>query len=673
MSGRDTSGILAALAVAAAAALLLARWLPIEFSYVENTLGIVSIATEERYPQQKEGFWLFLCGGVVVVLAWAMAKPLGAARAALRAPVEALAALGLLSLLWLPTTLALVLALLATGAAFSLARYPASNAAAGSLSSEERRPVGGRELVWTALACLSLALLLTPAFWTSATGVAIGLPDARRTVDSFRFQGEIGQHLAWANALLHGRFHGKDFFCLYGPFFDLGGVGAWKLFGRSIAAWELYFATTRVLGLTALLLLGAVLVRRRVWVLLLPFLAPWVNLRTGWACFGLVLVHGWLRSGHLGWMLAAGVTGGFSILYSQEFGLAFVVATALVLVLHRALRAAAVFVGGFGGVVAPVLAWYAANGALGPMLTDLAGYPGYIVAGYAKLAFPNLAAAIPFEFAAWGTPGLLPFQLGYAIPAIVLGAFLLALPVSGLRLRGALASLGELLEGLRGDPERTLLLATSVFGLLSFRAALGRSDVVHMIAALPAAAVLAAVACDRVFGLWREGREPRLLAAWRSVAVALLLGHLGMGLIATPLANARASLAWLTEPTGFAARSRGDANVNLVTRWIREHTGPEDAVLFLPNDGAYYYLTDRPNPIRFVMGHQMVTEAHRQESLARLRDDPPAYVVWDDGALRVDGLTDEQVFGAELLAWIRTRYERETRIGPVRILRPRHP
>lgn len=113
--------------------------------------------------------------------------------------------------------------------------------------------------------------------------------------------------------------------------------------------------------------------------------------------------------------------------------------------------------------------------------------------------------------------------------------------------------------------------------------------------------------------------------------------------------------------------------MNLVTRWIREHTGPADAVLFLPNDAAYYYLTDRPNPIRFVMGHQLVTEAHRQESLERLRSDPPAYVVWDDGALRVDGLTDEQVFGADLLTWIRTRYERETRIGPVEILRPRRP
>ena len=673
MNARDTSGALAAFALAATAALLLARWLPIEFSYVENTLGIVSIATEEHYPQQKEGFWLVFSGGVVVLLTWALASKLGAARAVLRAPVEALAVLALLAVLWLPTPFGVSFALAATGVALLLARQPAPGEGVPAAAFEKPRWVGGRELVWTVVACLALALVLTPTFWTSAYNVAIGLPDDRRTLDAFTFQGEVGQHLAWANALSHGRFHGKDFFCLYGPFFDLGGVAAWRIFGRSIVGWELYFATTRVLGLTALLLLGAVLVRRRAFVLAIPLLAPWVNLRTGWACFGLVLVHGWLRSGHPAWLLAAGATGGVSILYSQEFGLAFAVTTALVLVLHRALRGALVFAGGFAAVVVPMLAVYAANGALGPMLADLTGYPGYIVAGYAKLAFPNLAAAIPLELSAWGTRELLPFQLGYAVPAIALGAFLLALPVAGLRAGAPRSSLRELVAALRGDPERTLLLAVSLFGLLSFRAALGRSDVVHMIATLPAAAVLTAVACDRAFGLWRAGPEARVLAAWRSAAVLLLVLLSGFTLAASPLARARETLAWLGDPGGSASRAKGDANVNLVARWIREHTGPEDSVLFLPNNGAYYYLTDRPNPIRFVMGHQMVTEAHRQESLARLRSARPAYVVWDEGALRVDGLSDPEVFGRDLLAWIESNYVRETRFGAVEILRPRQP
>jgi len=215
-----------------------------------------------------------------------------------------------------------------------------------------------------------------------------------------------------------------------------------------------------------------------------------------------------------------------------------------------------------------------------------------------------------------------------------------------------------------------MVLATALFGLLSFRSALGRSDVIHMIATLPAAAVLLTVAGDRAIDLWWRGRPGLVLAAWRSVAVALLVLHSGFALLGHPLKDARETLAWVREPTRWAVNATGDPRINRVVRWVREHTGPGESVLFLPNNGAYYYLTDRPNPIRFVMGHQMVTEAHRQESLARLQAAPPAYVVWDEGAVRVDALEDEAVFGAELLAWIRSEYEPETSIGKVEILRP---
>ena len=71
------------------------------------------------------------------------------------------------------------------------------------------------------------------------------------------------------------------------------------------------------------------------------------------------------------------------------------------------------------------------------------------------------------------------------------------------------------------------------------------------------------------------------------------------------------------------------------------------------------------------MGHQIVTQAHREEVLARLRADPPRFAVWDDGALRVDGISDEQVFGPELLAWLDATYQEERRVGAISIRRRR--
>ena len=71
------------------------------------------------------------------------------------------------------------------------------------------------------------------------------------------------------------------------------------------------------------------------------------------------------------------------------------------------------------------------------------------------------------------------------------------------------------------------------------------------------------------------------------------------------------------------------------------------------------------------MGHQIVTQAHRDEVLARLRAAPPRYAVWDDGALRVDGISDELVFGPELLAWLDATYREERRVGDISIRRRR--
>ncbi len=138
-----------------------------------------------------------------------------------------------------------------------------------------------------------------------------------------------------------------------------------------------------------------------------------------------------------------------------------------------------------------------------------------------------------------------------------------------------------------------------------------------------------------------------------------------------PIGKRRQSAANVSALLGSGNRPVGSRDVMRVTRWIQLHTEPEDAVLFLPNNAAYYYLSGRRNPIRFAMGHQIVTEAHRVEVLEDLRDDPPRYIVWDQDAVRVDALPDRLVFGTALLGWIHERYETQLQLGAVEILRPR--
>ncbi len=677
-ASRHTRAVLAALPFSAAVALFGARFLPVHFGYVENDLGIVSRGTLERYPQQQEMFWLLAAVACAALVTWALARWLvdRAPRGAAGLVVEGLGVLSLLGALWLPPVAGLCVAALCVVALPFFARGDAASLSAATDSADAPAnatitPAPARGIAGLVAAALLLALLLNGDFWANAWSVAHDFSDEARAMQSFPFMGEIGQHLAWANALRNGEFPGKDFFCLYGPLYDLGLVGTWEMFGRSIVAWDLYLSATRVVALTGLLVLAGLLVDRRALVLLVPLLVPWISLRSGWAFIGLCFVLGWLWRRHWGLAAGAGIVAGVSLLFSQEFGLAFTLVAGLAFALHLAWRPAACFGVGAALVILPVFGWYAAHDALLPMLREIVGYPAYVVAGYAKLPFPALASQLPIEFSDWGTRELLAHQIGYGVPAICVGAALLALPISKLDWRAPRASIARACAALRADPTRTAVLLLAVFGMLAFRTALGRSDLKHLLDPLPAAAVLLVVAADRLLAGWRSARIAPSVAAWRGAALALLVLHVGFTLVPTPLRDLRATLRTNAAIWRDGRAPVGDPLVTQVARWVQLETEVGEPVLFLPNNGAYYYLADRPSPIRFVMGHQIVTQAHRDEVLAQLRADPPRTFVWDEAAFRVDGLSDSQVFGQPLLDWLEANYAEVKRLGAVSIRRHR--
>jgi hypothetical protein len=629
--------------------------------------------TESRYPLQQEAFWTAFALGFGTLAALAVARwlsrgDLPAGRAVL---VEACGAACLAAVLALSPPVGVAAALACVAGARAAAGPRRAPTATGAERAAEPRPRRTRRALAWGGALLALAVLLTRGFFASVWNVAHGVPDEQRTLDAFVFHGEMGQHLAWADALRRGLFHGKDFFCLYGPLYDLGAVGLWALVGRSIAAWELYFLITRALGLAALLWLAASLCSRRGFALAVPFLVPLVSLRIGLALIGLALLLAWLRSGSRAFAAAAGAVAGVALLYSQEFGLAFALTGALAFALYRDARTALTFSAACAAAAAPVLGWYALNGALAPMLRDLVAYPGYVIAGYGKLPFPSLAAGIPLDMGELGTQRSVLLRLGYAVPAVAWAAVLLALPLSRLDARHPLASGGRALEALRGDAGRAAVFLCGVFGLLCFRTALGRSDLFHVLAALPPAALLVAVACDRLFSAWREGRAAAGLVAWRAAGLAFFILAAGFTQAPQPLRELARTASDLATLRREGNPPLGSHEVMRVVRWIQLHSDPADRLLFLPNNAAYYYLLDRPSPIRFVMGHQIATEAHRAEVLAALRRAPPRFVVFDHDALRVDGLPDERVLGSELLGWIEASYTEAARLGSVSVLERR--
>ena len=669
----DYDGAIAALPMAAAVTLLLCRLLPIHFEYRPNDLGIVSWTTQRQYPLQQETFWAVFAIATAGLLVWLLARALRRPRAPVASvvAVEALGVACLLVLLWFPLPIAVPAGALAAAGAVWLARRGGTARAVSTAVEPSPAPFPRRTALSSALWVAGLALLalaLTPKISITLWNIAHSVSDPRRAIDVFPFYGELGQHLAWGNALLDGGLHGKDFFCLYGPLYDLGGVAFWALLGRSIDAWELYVLANRALALLGLMLVGCVLLRRRIWVFAIPLLVPYVTGRLGIALFGLLFLCSWLQSGKLRWSLLAGLTGGAALLYSQEFGAALCVTGAVAFALRRDLRAALGFAAGVAGVVTPLLIYYAVNGALGPMLHDLVAFPGYMLAGYGKRPFPALLSHLPLASFWSDADSLESLRLAYGIAAVCVAGLLLALPISRLDPRRPLASLSGMVDGLQRDPWRASVLLVSFFGLVCFRVAMGRSDTSHILTTFPPAALLLVVALDRLLDFRRPNHGPRRLAVWRVALLGVLLLHSGFAEFANPVQRLQKSAKNVVRLVRHGNHPVGSWKLNLVTQWIRERTEPDEPVLFLPNNAAYYYLTDRPSPIRFVMGHQIVTEAHRAEVLADLQASPPRFIVWDHDALRIDALSDELVFGSELLRWIEASYQEETRIGSVEIM-----
>lgn len=696
-ASHPVSPLLAAPLHAAAWVVLVARWLPLPVAWQPNDQGIVSATILAHYPTQQETIWYALCVALGIALVWSGASAL--ARRTFEGPAavafEGLALGALLCALALPRGIATAaVSALALCAVAWLRRQPAAVAAPGTPRSAAvrsavpsvSRSVSRSPSDWPggpwrfAVVLLGLALLRTPTLWVALRWMAAGQPDLALARHDWLFQVEIGQHLAWADALWNGGLHGRDFFCLYGPLYDWGVVGIWSLFSRSIRGWYLYAGLADWLGLLCLLALASALVRRRIWVLAILPLFVYVNLRLGLPLLALFLLArglsaaGSSRGAGVRWLFASGAVGGLALLYSQEFALAFVCAAAPVLVVRRSLAGGVAFAAGIAAAVVPWAATYAAAGALVPLVSDLARYPGWVMAGFGNLPFPGVSRWLPLGWPLPSDDGALTFRLGWlcgAAPVALLG---MALPRISLRGRSPMAWLRDALDGLRRDPERLALIATGIFGVLAFRSVLGRSDLFHVQAVVPVTALALVVAADRITAGARVDPVAAAVAAGRILLLACVawLGGVATHVVPASVAYTGLSVGQAvqalrgTEPPG-----RVNPRLRQAVDWIRAHSDEDDPVFFVPNDAAWYYLVGRPNPTRFAVTHQMVTDAHRAEALADLRARPPRFVVWDDRALRIDGVPDEAVMGEAMLAWIDDHYEPVRRFGPLRVLAPR--
>ena len=520
---------------------------------------------------------------------------------------------------------------------------------------------------------LCLFLVIAVGFVLSLDMNTLYFPAFNDYVKAWVFLGEEGQMLEWAQRVLNGEVYGRDFFCLYGPMQIYPLALALEIFGKSVVTARVY---TYVLNLAAYAIVTFLLyktVRSKIVFTLGAIAYFFVFSRLGvfspnttilrfvLAILPLLLIH--LHRCHKGPALLAlaGVVTAQSLLFSQEAGLCSLAAIAALFLVQlclerdrsKTIREATTFLAGFALSVGPMLLYLGHEGALSRFFESIYGYPKLLMLGYGCRPFPSFRYFIAHLFT--GAP---------FFPYWVIFIYVFA----------CLALLPPLLLG-KANKETLFKLSLTLFGILLFRVALGRSQELNVLKVSHPAFLLCFLFLD---GGLRTilSKRPRYERAGSAVmVVACLLSFLAL-FIASPhvnstvrragrgFMNAHQKLTVYPSGTAIPEIERTGVFVDPVTargmRQIRAflstRTSPGDYVYFFPNEPIYYFLFDRKNPTRFAMSYFAITSQQRIELVADLERKKPRYVIVSPNTWRVDNIP-ESVQVPEVVDYIRERYE----------------
>ena len=523
---------------------------------------------------------------------------------------------------------------------------------------------------------LAVAIFLTFVFLT------FNVNDFYEPVGGWAFLGEEGQFLAWAQVLLSGGEYARDFFCLYGPLAVYPLTWAMELFGVSVLVGRIYtYGLVLISAAILIVFLYRTIRSHGIFILgsILAFMAfPPFAMRTSATMLRIFLgfVPLLILFRHAGSdrklpATAAGGVLGITLLFSQEVGLCALVATGVFLCLEaragddyrRLLRQGGLVAAGCLMVVGTMLGYLYSRNALGEFFDSLYGYPKLVTLGYGSVPFPSFA-----DFLA------APLSGAY-FPYWIIGMYVFA----------AISLIVRLFLG-RGNRNIHLRGALLVFGLLLFRAALGRSDDSHFYFALPPALLLAFLMLDDAASGPATRPNVAKIGGRGLIAALLLSMALLFGTSRVLHENTFAVLSGLPRlPSKFTVRERGVAlpqlsrggtfyhpktaeDLEIIGNALDRHTKRGDPVLFFPNEAAYYFLFDRKVPTRFVHAYFAATAAHRREMVAELEQRQPAFVVYSLDTWRIDDIS-ENIQVPEVVDYLNEKYHLAEDLGGILILR----
>lgn len=512
-----------------------------------------------------------------------------------------------------------------------------------------------------ALCLIGVFALAMLAFWHETL---LKVPGYNNYVGAWPLLGEQGATLAWIQAISSGGVFGRDFFALYGPMFVYPLYWWMELTGDFSALTDRHyklFLNALAFAILALWLIRslrhkllAVVFLAVLWLIYPAVAALSSNtniLRSVLGIFVIGCVAWHLQNGRRRTLLLAGMVLGQSFLFAQEVAICALLATIPMFLLcdsigsssQPAWRKRGQALGWYilATVIsaAPMTLYLVSHGAGAALIDSLVGYPRLVMLGFGGLPFPDLRALLN---------AFREHAIHYSVLVIYVVAFV--------------ACAIALISGDR-SPRTVLTFGLTLFGLLLFRQALGRSGTDQTLKVMIPAVLISALWLDLLLvqaaALRRSGWQLRSLLA-PALMAAVITANLAGGILWDPMVRQQHLFSQMTAwgmpgkfastPTGVDAPQFERLKVFLDPRtantlselgaFLQANTAPKEYVYFFPNEAAYYFLLDRTNPTRYAVSYFASTYARQQEIAADLNRAKVRYVVVSRYTWRVDDIPE---------------------------------
>lgn len=503
---------------------------------------------------------------------------------------------------------------------------------------------------WLEWICTALLLAFAGWYWLQYFNRSTNLLDE-------------GSTAAQALRIVNGELIYRDFFTVVTPGSYYTVAWLFQIFGATLMVLRW---TALVTGLAIVLITLTVARRVMVW----PFAAAAGLLTTVWGWFlvtpnfysleaallSLIALACYVHGKSARWMFAAGVAAGLTAMVKQNVG-AYTAAGLLITIWasrifddaidwRGRLKTSGQLIAGIAFVVVPTIAFLIAKGAGAYLYESWVYYP--IVKYTERFArpFPDffpLAENDPFDL--WT-------KLVIYLPVFVYPLALIAIVV----LARAYRRHGDRAAKTEGHA----LLAITLVGMLTLLQAWPRADVPHILFGLQPTFIVFAYL---LFCAWRvlakipaPGEQARRAIAAAVLIVSLVpaVTLLWKGYKRTDWEYQNYIVAVRTErAAGIFTGSLEAQRIDIVAKYIAEHTAPDEPIFVVPWASGFYFLANRANPTRTDFMLFEDSEAYPC-LLSRLDARAPKYVIygytWD---------VDEKHFrdyAAPIDRYIRSRY-----------------